>query len=215
MNASYKILATGISIISIMGALLVMPFPVYALVSLDITPSISTTGIVNFTINFESDGGVAYFFRANGNYGGRIANITSFGGNPKTPSNTTAVANWLLSGTTGDNDISGEPLGLYTMLFFPAFPTDSCLNDSLSVCKSTNPLGSYLEVTYTYTDQEPEEVINGFSISSASSSFTSSLTDIGMIIVYAVGAAVTILIGLLGLYFGYRTLKKYVTGKNF
>jgi len=52
-------------------------------------------------------------------------------------------------------------------------------------------------------------------ISSTTASITSMFSDIGTVMTLVIPAVLAVTIALLGLGFGYRHLKKYVTGKKF
>jgi len=54
-----------------------------------------------------------------------------------------------------------------------------------------------------------------WSIASTTSTLTTAFTDTGTILTIVVAAVVTGLVALLGLGFGVRHLKKYITGRKF
>lgn len=54
-----------------------------------------------------------------------------------------------------------------------------------------------------------------WSIASTTATLTQSFTDTGTILVVVIAAVVTGLIALLGLGFGIRHLRKYITGRKF
>jgi len=54
-----------------------------------------------------------------------------------------------------------------------------------------------------------------WSIASTTGTLTTAFTDTGTILVVVIAAVVTGLIALLGLGFGIRHLRKYITGRKF
>ncbi|MBC7836914.1 hypothetical protein H7X87_04030 [Acetobacteraceae bacterium] len=52
-------------------------------------------------------------------------------------------------------------------------------------------------------------------IASTTALLTSTFTDLGSIMTFVLGSVVAVALGLVALGFGWRYLKKYVTGKKF
>jgi len=52
-------------------------------------------------------------------------------------------------------------------------------------------------------------------IASTTDMLTTTFSDVGTVIAFVIPAIVTVLVALLGLGYGVRLLKKYVTGRKF